>query len=230
MRIRIVLVEPMHEINIGYCCRAMKNFGFGELFLVKPCAVGRKAQMYSKHARDVLANAHRVRSLGAATRGCDFVVGTTGVLRRSSAVLRNPITPREFARIAKGKKAKFAVLFGREGTGLAKGEIAKCDFMVSIPASQEYPVLNVSHALAVVLYELFITKKPKLLEEASGREKETLNEMFAGIVDVFEREMRNADKAKLAFRRVVGRALIERTEARALLGVFQRVRKRYIKE
>ena len=35
-KVRIVLVEPSHPGNIGGVARAMKNMGFGRLYLVKP--------------------------------------------------------------------------------------------------------------------------------------------------------------------------------------------------
>jgi tRNA C32,U32 (ribose-2'-O)-methylase TrmJ len=28
LQFRVVLVEPLYEINIGFACRVMKNFGF----------------------------------------------------------------------------------------------------------------------------------------------------------------------------------------------------------
>jgi len=36
MRLKVILVEPEHEGNIGSVARAMKNFGFDELCIVNP--------------------------------------------------------------------------------------------------------------------------------------------------------------------------------------------------
>ena len=56
---RIVLVGPEYEINLGSCARLMKNFDFGELWLVSPKADihGREAIKYAKHSKEILENA-----------------------------------------------------------------------------------------------------------------------------------------------------------------------------
>ncbi len=222
---RVVLVEPEYEINIGYCARIMKNFGFDELVLVHPkTKIDFDAVMYSKHAHDVLKNARIARNFSDAVKGCDFVVGTTGILRRGRTTLRNPISPKQFAARAAKSNARFALVFGREGTGLNKKEIAACDFLITIPASECYPVLNISHALAVILYELFSLnkEKTKMLKRASAREKEMLLKTFNEITDVFAPHLRNAQKVKLAFKRVVGRALTSDIEASSIICVLRR--------
>ena len=38
--LRVVLVEPLYEGNVGAVCRAMKNFGFSDLVLINPCPSG----------------------------------------------------------------------------------------------------------------------------------------------------------------------------------------------
>jgi tRNA C32,U32 (ribose-2'-O)-methylase TrmJ len=39
MNLRVVLVEPLYDGNIGSVARSMKNFGFDRLVLVKPCRI-----------------------------------------------------------------------------------------------------------------------------------------------------------------------------------------------
>ncbi|MEW6328849.1 MAG: RNA methyltransferase [Candidatus Micrarchaeota archaeon] len=231
---RVVLVEPEYEINIGYCARVMKNFGFDELVLVHPkTKIDFDAMMYSKHAHDILRSARIAKNFRDAVKGCDFIVGTTGILRRGRTTLRNPISPKEFAARARRSNAKFALVFGREGTGLNKKEIGACDFLITIPASERYPVLNISHALAIILYELFSSnskkQKIKMLRRASAREKEMLLKTFNGITDVFAPHLRNAHKVKLAFKRVVGRALISDIEASSIICVLMRAADKLIR-
>jgi tRNA C32,U32 (ribose-2'-O)-methylase TrmJ len=38
---------------------------------------------------------------------------------------------------------------------LANEELALCDIVVTIPANPENPILNVSHAAAVIFYEVY---------------------------------------------------------------------------
>ena len=42
--VRVVLVEPKYEGNIGFVARAMANFGFTSLYLVKPPAIADEAR------------------------------------------------------------------------------------------------------------------------------------------------------------------------------------------
>ena len=71
------------------------------------------------------------------------------------------------------------MVFGRESTGLTREEILKCDVLVSIPASKAYPVLNLSHAVAIILYELF--KRLKL--SASQYHVEPAREQYLRILE-----------------------------------------------
>ncbi|MEM4390012.1 MAG: RNA methyltransferase [Candidatus Micrarchaeia archaeon] len=224
---RIVLVQPTYEINLGHCARVMSNFGFEELVLVAPeCDPrGFDAKKYAKHGVEVLERARVVDGFADAVRGCDLVVGTTGVLKRSPSTLRNPITPKLFAQRMRSFAGKVALVFGREGSGLTADEIKACDFMVSIPASRRYRVLNLSHALAILLYELHALKKPRMIRLARKEEREALEEMFGKMVNLTG-PWRGPGKIKLAFRRVLSRALITDAESAALIGVFRRAAER----
>jgi TrmH family RNA methyltransferase len=225
---RIVLVETEYGLNLGYAARAMKNFGFGELRLVSPKAeIGEDAVKYSKHARDVLESARAFPSVEEATADCDFVVGMSGSPVRSRETLRTPTSLRRFVAQAAGREGVFGVLFGREGTGLSTQELKKCDFIVSIPANPEYPVLNLTHALAIALYEFSGEGKLKRFRRgvphASKADKERLLYLFGEMADRAGKGMRNPERGKLAFRRVLGRAMLSDVEAGALLGLFSRM-------
>lgn len=225
--VRIVLVEPEYEINIGHVARVMANFGFEELYIVNPkVEIGFNAKMFAKHALHILQEAKVVPRLEDALRGCNFVVGTTGIVGRGRNIIRNPLTPSKFAMEMGKLNGRFALLFGREGTGLNQEEIKRCDFLVTIPANDKYPVLNISHALAIVLYELSSKKEVNMIIQASGEEKDMLIRCFNSIVNHFSSQLRSPEKIKLSFRRVVGRSLISDVEAAAMLCVFQRIRKK----
>jgi len=225
--VRIVLVEPEYEINIGHVARVMANFGFDELYMVNPkVEIGFNARMFAKHASHILQKARVVGRLEDALKGCDLVVGTTGIVGRSRNVIRNPVTPAKFANDISKLNGKLALLFGREGTGLNKNEVKRCDFLVTIPASEDYPVLNLSHALAIVLYELASNKNQVMITTASEEEREMLIRCFNSIVDNFSMQLRSPDKIKQSFKRVVGRSLVSDVEAAAILCVLQRIRKK----
>lgn len=226
---RIILVEPEYDINLGHAARVLANFGQREMWLVNPKANPRgfDAIKYAKHGAWLLRKARVVGTLRQAVEDCDFIVGTSGVPVRSKTTLRSPLTLRQFVQRVRERKGRYAVLLGREGIGLTTEEVKLCDLMVTIPTSERYPVLNLSHALAIILYELGrakrLRRKQALIPAASREEKERLLKTFDAMVDEFSDELRGPQKVKLAFKRVVGRAVVGDLEARALLGLFGRV-------
>ncbi|MFH1285039.1 MAG: RNA methyltransferase [Candidatus Micrarchaeota archaeon] len=224
VKFRIILVEPEYEINLGSAARVCKNFGVEKLCIVAPKAnpKGKNAIMFSKHARNILEEAKITKTLAEAVRGCEFVVGTTGVLKRSKNSLRSPISLKAFLKKTSGVEGEIAVLFGREGTGLSVQEIRACDFLVSIPANPTYSILNLSHALAIVLYELYQLQSPQISRRGNKKERELIMKMFSETVDELH-GMRNPKTINLAFKRMLGRSLISEFETKALIGVFKKI-------
>lgn len=224
-RFRIVLVEPEYELNVGAVARAMKNFGFSELVFVRPKCnpKGFDAVKYAKHAKDVLEHAKTVRSLSAATKGCKFSVGTTGILYRHwNETFRTPMKLGDLRKkIAEAKEGRMALVFGNEGIGLSEKDISACDFLVTIPTNKLYPVLNLSHAVAIVLYELSDYNLLGFVP-AGEEEKEALISAFGLLTDRFGHEMRNPRKVKIAFRRMAGKAMLTDKECASILGVLRR--------
>ena len=223
--IRIVLVEPQFEINIGSTARAMRNFGANELVLVKPkTKIGAEAYKFSKHAQNVLKKAKTVGKVEEAVKGCSVVAGTTGVLSRYGRRIKNCITLKEFSeRIS--RREKVAILFGNEGTGLDDKMLRKCDFVVSVPANRKYPVLNLSHAVAVVLYELQSAKIKSHYKTAERKSTRYLVKIFRDMVNELG-EINDREKIVRAFENVLGRSRIAENELQSLFAAFGGMRKR----
>lgn len=224
----VVLVEPKIQGNVGAVARAMKNFGVEKLVLVNPCDIGEEAVKRAKWGKDVLDSARTVDSLDDAIFSADFVIGSSAVDTDSE---------KKFARISAGPRESLervadldgtvAILFGREDYGLLTDELAKCDLLVTIPANEEYPVLNVSHAAAVFLYEVHLSGvQKKKTREASGREKELLFERFGELLDVTSYPEHKKKRTMVMFRRMMGRAVPSKWEYHALMGVLSRTLKR----
>lgn len=226
--IRIVLVEPKNEGNVGAIARAMKNFGAEKLVLVRPCPLGREARQRAMHGVDVLESAKTVRRLDTALRGADLVVGTSGVDTTSEKQFaRIAITPRDFAARITPLDGTVALLLGREDFGLLDDELRRCDVLVTIPASETYPILNVSHAAAILLYELFASKAPRRsARETSGLEKEKLHGALSELLAASHYPEHKTARTRVMFRRMLGRAVPSKWEFHALMGVFQGATKR----
>ncbi len=158
MRVRVVLVGVEGAVNLGFVARTCVNFGVEELYLVKPQASIEEALRYAAKAKNYLQNAVIVDDLEEAIRGVDLVAATTAKGFSVGDTLRQAVPIRNFIDEITGKVDYLAVLFGRESTGLTREELSKADVLVTIPANPEYPVLNLSQAVAVVLWELWNIK------------------------------------------------------------------------
>ena len=220
----VVLVEPLIAGNIGSVARAMSNFGLDELRLFNPCDLGDDAYRFSKHGRFILENAKVVDTLDQAFEGLDMLVGTSGAKTfNQRKFLRHPLTPREFTEHVKDKNGKIGLIFGREDQGLSNDELARCDMLVNIPTHEVNPIMNLSHAVTVLLYELFAADKEPMKRDLAGAvEKEALNRLFAEMLEEINYMEHKKPKTKIMFRKVIARADLSEWEFHTLAGVFSR--------
>lgn len=226
--IRVVLVEPKNEGNVGAVARAMKNFGVAELVLVKPCRLGAEARQRAMRGLEIMEAARTVGDLETSLKDTDLIVGTSGIDTESEKrFARISVTPRDFAaRVAK-MNGRVALLFGREDFGLLDDELRRCDLLTTIPASADYPILNLSHAVTILLYELLAARAIKRgKREASGLEKEKLHEAFESLLAETDYPAHKRARTQVMFRRLIGRAVPSKWEFHALMGVIQRATKR----
>jgi TrmH family RNA methyltransferase len=217
--------------NVGTIARAMKNFGVSELYLVDPPELDPEGEAYgfAGHAReDVLPNAREVTFDHLVE--CFHTVGCTAVTNEDeTSHVRYPFrTPRELADSLRGIEADTCLVFGRERVGLTNEELARLDEICSVPASAEYPVLNLGQAATVVLYELRGltldgTQHPDSVHDRAAEYE------IEGLYDEFERFLGRINhpegkraKTTRMFRRVVGRAHPTGREASTLRGLFRR--------
>jgi len=158
--VEVVLCRPEGSGNLGAVCRAMKNHGLVSLSLVAPSPPD-VAEVLSRAvgAADVWRRARVFDRLGAAVADCSFVVGTTARRGRKRKV---SLRPRELAARLAAMPAgtRAALVFGNERDGLDAAEIAYCNAASHIPASPDFPSLNLSHAVQVYAYELLLALSP----------------------------------------------------------------------
>jgi len=153
--ISIVLVRTKTPGNIGAVARCMMNMGLSRLILVRPPKddIGEALRM-AAGAGGIIEQARRVATLAEAIEGHELVIGTSrhrGRLRRNIGTARDTVE-RVLPLLARNR---VAFLFGREVNGLDRKELAYCNDILSIPSSDEFPSLNLSHAVMIVAYELF---------------------------------------------------------------------------
>ena len=121
-------------------------------------------------------------------------------------------------------------MFGNEGTGLVNEEIAICDFLISIPTSKKYAAMNISHAVAVILYELYKqTGKNKInshINHATRKEMEVILDMLDNIIDSIEfstKEKKETQKA--VWKSVFEKSMMTKREAFTIIGLLRKIGK-----
>lgn len=220
--ISIVLVEPLYEGNVGFTARVMKNFGFDHLVLVNPCALGDEAFMRASHARDVLDSARRM-TLDDVYREFDFVVATTGEVSKSVCTpMRMPYyTPAEVREVIADIDGSVAILFGRENWGLSNAELERANLICTIPTSEVYPILNLSHAVGILCYELAGLPRGTYLL-AGPVEMESLYRHIDAFLDRIEHPDFKRENTLTLIRRVLGRTKLTTREVSTLHGLMRR--------
>jgi tRNA/rRNA methyltransferase len=156
MSIVVALVEPQYETNVGYIARIMKNFGYNQLYVINPSFDKEKAAIFATHGKDILASS-KISTLDELRRKFDVLVGTTALPAYSRLnIFRNSITVVQLSEIIKdvGVEKDFCIVLGRESSGLNNRECEMCDLIVTIDTKTNYKTMNISHALAILLYEI----------------------------------------------------------------------------
>ncbi len=176
--VAVVLVEPKFSENVGAVARLCANFGVDELIVVNPVNfdLDRAYSMATRVGRQILDRMRVLRELDEALGDFGYVVGTTARVSASRKVYRTlPQAAPEISSLA--LRNRVALLFGNERWGLTNSQLALCHEVITIP-TREGSSMNLSHAVAVVLYQLYILEgKVKLPSRPLARVEE-LKVMF----------------------------------------------------
>jgi tRNA/rRNA methyltransferase len=233
--VTVVLSRPSEPRNIGATCRAMRNAGLDTLIVAsgreidvsaaRPLAVG---------AVDVLDSMQVVPTLEDAIASSALVAGVTRRTgKRRKTVSFSPW--QVAARATAEPRGPVALVFGNEQSGLSDTELELCHMAVSIPACPDFPSLNLSHAVQIICYELYLADigwpaaSRKTQEEARPPDAGFLKpaEISAGVERIV------SSLATLGFltqegpqgmpallREILGRAMVSRRELDRLAAMF----------
>jgi tRNA (cytidine32/uridine32-2'-O)-methyltransferase len=227
----VAVVDAATSGNIGTIARAMKNFGFEDLLLVDPPYLGRDSEAYgfAGHAReDILPNA---RELSFEELTSEYhTVGFTAITNEDATKhVRFPFrTPAELGDSLADVDAPTALVFGRERVGLTNDELAAIDEVASIPASADYPVMNLGQAATVALYELrdLAMDETQLPDVERHRAAEADIEQFYDhaeeFLDAVDYPEEKRDKAMRMLRRMLGRTHPTGREINTVHGLLRR--------
>ncbi|MHA1302271.1 MAG: RNA methyltransferase [Candidatus Heimdallarchaeaceae archaeon] len=226
----VILVSPQIEGNIGAIARLCNNYNVNKLVLIAPQAdyLSDETRARAKHAINYLEEAEVYPSLDAIRDKFDFLIATSAKAGEKYNVYRQPIFPWQLKEIAT-TSAKIGLVFGREDQGLLNEELRKCDFVVNIPIPGNHKVLNLSHAVAIVLHEVWKlrsnieeVKKERL---STNQERQLLFNEFSTIVDKLNYEEHRKPILKQTFKVLINRSFASHEEIHALIGLFKSIKK-----
>jgi TrmH family RNA methyltransferase len=116
---------------------------------------------------------------------------------------------------------RISILFGRENWGLNNEEVKRSDMICTIPTSAEYPILNLSHAVGVVCYELSNLPLPRYAL-ASPTDMGYLYRHIDRYLDAIHHPVFKRENTMILIRRILGRANLTIREASTLHGLLRR--------
>ena len=228
--IYIVFVECETPGNIGFLARTRGNFGLKNLVLINPPTLTNDAYYQATHGKYIVENAKIYPTLDDfyQSQQIDFKVASTGVAGGSYNISRIPLRPEELGK-SMNVSNKIAILFGREGDGLSNKEIEDCDICVSIPTDPTYPIMNISHAAAIIFYELFKNKHDfpvEGLNESTPLEKEYLQKDMNDLIDLLDIPEHKKNNGKKIFNNIISRSFITGREVHSMKGILRRLKNR----
>ncbi|GIU77161.1 MAG: hypothetical protein KatS3mg005_0399 [Bryobacteraceae bacterium] len=228
-RLAVVLIDTRNPLNIGAAARAMSNFGFFDLRLVRPYSVAWEEAVSAVGAADLLRSARLFDSVAEAVADCSLIVGATGLGHR---VFEHPLHRLERAgRLLRRHlmSARAAILFGSEKFGLSNHDISHCHWLLHIPTRPEHDSMNLGQAVAVTLYELSRSpaaarRLPEAAERAAEAELERLSLLLEQVLQLsgysdYSRETSAHDKT----RRLVHRLCLTSRDAAICTGMLRQI-------
>jgi TrmH family RNA methyltransferase len=225
-RLHVVLVRTRNPLNIGAVARAMSNFGFSSLRVVKPYEQAFREARSAVGAASILAEAEEYSGLDQAVADCSLVVGTTAAHNRE---LKHTLWRLESGAAMIRKRLMFgtvALLFGSEKTGLSNKELSQCEWLLRIPTQEQHGSMNLGQAVAVCLYEVIREHGADSLERMPKRATAAeLDRMTTLLVDSARRsgylsaESESSGEEKI--RRLVHRLNLSGRDVNVWLGILR---------
>ncbi len=225
-RLAAVLVAPKTPGNIGAVARCLANFNGEELVLVNPrCDITSRSYSRARKGEGFLDDVRIEQSLRALS-DYEALLATTGILGGPGNLRRTPVASDEIGDAVPAGESTVGLVFGREDLGLNNEEIEACDHVVHVPASSRYPVMNLSHAAAVVLYEAYLAVKD--LDEGGRHPSRDEKEAFLAVVrdvlgDVADESVTNEEEIVLAMKRLLTRSDVSQVEFGGLFKFFRQI-------
>jgi tRNA (cytidine32/uridine32-2'-O)-methyltransferase len=227
--VRVVLVRPQHEGNVGAAARAMLNMGLEDLVLVSPRITRRDPVRWMAHgAEQVVDQMRTVDSLSDALDGTATAVATTARRRRwRSWPLLDP--PEAGALLAgAGAEAPGALVFGPEDQGLSNEDLIQCTHIARVDTDSAHTSLNLAQAVLLMCYELrcrTTTPRPRRqrVPADANQVDGTLDQLRGVLVQIEFFRGRNPTQVLATARQILSRTGLTREEMGFLRGALRKL-------
>ena len=228
----IVLVNTQLPENLGATARSMLNFQFERLRVINP-----KFSLDNEKIIPVCAGADKVikkikvfEKFSDSIKDFNYVIATSNRVRSQK---KNEISFRKLKEII-SKNFKVAIVFGPEKSGLDNEDLSLCDYTIKINSNQKFSSLNLSHAVAIVCYNLFTlllkkgdSNKEKYIENVAKK-----NELLS-FYKILEETLDNSnffnvkERKKITFQKIKNifcKYKMSSEEVRTLISIFKKIR------
>lgn len=228
----IVLVNTQLPENLGATARCMLNFNFERLRLINP-----KFSLDNEKIIPVCAGADKVikkikvfEKFSDSIKDFNYVIATSNRVRSQK---KNEISFRKLKEII-SKNFKVAIVFGPEKSGLDNEDLSLCDYTIKINSNQKFSSLNLSHAVAIVCYNLYTlllkkgeSNKEKLIENVAKK-----NELLS-FYKILEETLDNSnffnvkERKKITFQKIKNifcKYKMSSEEVRTLISIFKKIK------
>ena len=164
--ISFILHQPQLSENIGACARAIKNFKFQNLIIIKPKPIfpNDKILATSVGAKDLIMNEKIYQTLEPAVNKVDYIIATSARFRNKNI---KHIKLDDLKKIDFNKKVAF--LFGSEASGLSNNEISYANYTMQIPTNPDFKSLNLSHSVIIIAHTVATIIKLKGAKYSKSR-------------------------------------------------------------
>ena len=229
----VVLVEPSGPINVGSVARLCANFNVNELRLVSPKCnhLNQEAKKMAVRGVKILEKAIIHKNLNSALSDCSRVIATCGRKEHGEIPLNSNKEALCWA-LKSEKEETIALVFGREDRGLSNEELLKANKVISLNTNENYPSLNLSHAVAIVLHqfnqinEIDLVKQKKTISYPANLIKleDCINDTGSFLLDIGFL-MKHTYKAKMSkIKQLLIRSEIKDEEVALIRGIISQAR------
>jgi TrmH family RNA methyltransferase len=222
----IVMVETSMAGNLGAALRVAANFGVPRVDLVRPAVDPHheEVQRWACGAERHL-DVRRWRTFAEAVAGYRTLAATASGRGRDNLPA---VTPREAVeRLTARGLDTTAVVFGNETSGLGRHHLDRCDFVIRIPTSAAFPVLNLTQAIAILLGYLCIEVEPR--ERTAPAPAPTtqvdglMDHLESALADIGFTDPDNPERILRKLRRLFGRAGVTSNEVKIVRGICRQM-------